>query len=238
MPRSIIITPRHWMRMEASVANHLRLRQRKRGADHGVRVLDGDHWRRGQAAEGDIGVNIVDVETGTEGFADIVAQDAFHDQFEHSDGDELDDDGEEGCEERGEDALDDGDQLRCPDTGQGAQGEAGEAAQSWRHQDHAAGTGSRCRVLSRPGPRQASGNGLGDGKIFTLQISSTSGKISKLLLETILAVKLVVDSLEVFTSPCYKYNPDPALQTYLWLCFQLSSPLVHALCNLERKPTS
>ena len=58
-----------------------------------------------------------------------------------------------------------------------------------------------CPEMRRPRPCQASGNGLGDGKIFTLQISFTSGKISKLLLETILVVKLVVDSLEVFTSP-------------------------------------
>ena len=49
---------------------------------------------------------------------------------------------EEGVEERGDEALEDGDQLRGPESGQRCQGEGDDTAQSWRHQDHAAETGS------------------------------------------------------------------------------------------------
>ena len=112
--------------------------------DHGVCVLDGDYWRRvkGSGNVVDGSVNIEKIEAGTEGFAEVEAWNAVDDHLEHSDGDELGDDGEEGGEERGDEALEDGDQLRGPEPGHRGQGEAEDTAQSWRHQDHAAKTGS------------------------------------------------------------------------------------------------
>lgn len=113
--------------------------------DHGVRVLDGDHWGRvhGCGDVVDICINIiVKSEARTESFVDSEAWNAVDDHLEHSDGDELGDDGEEGGEKRGEEALEDGEQLRGPDTGQGGQGEADDTAESWSRQDHDAGTGA------------------------------------------------------------------------------------------------
>ena len=113
--------------------------------DHGVCVLDVDHWGRVQGGWDvvDICINIiVKSEAWTECFVDSEAWNAVDDHLEHSDGDELGDDGEEAGEESGEEALDDGDQLRGPDTGQGGQGEADDTAESWSRQDHDAGTGA------------------------------------------------------------------------------------------------
>ena len=78
---------------------------------------------------GEKGRNIEKIEAGTEGFAEVETWNAVDDHLEHSDGDELGDDGEEAGEESGEEALDDGDQLRGPHTGQGGQGEARAGAE-------------------------------------------------------------------------------------------------------------
>ena len=112
--------------------------------DDGVCVLDGDHWRRVQGSGNvvDGSVNIEKIEAGTECFAEVEAWNGVDDHLEHSDGEELGNDGEEGVEERGDEALEDGDQLRGPESGQRCQGEGDDTAQSWRHQDHAAETGS------------------------------------------------------------------------------------------------
>ena len=107
--------------------------------DHCVRVLDGDHWRRVQQGAGDVGDICINIIEEIECFADIEAVD---DPPEHSDGDEPGDLGEYGGEDGGDQALEDGDQLRGPHIGQRCQGEADDRAQSWSRQDHDdAGTG-------------------------------------------------------------------------------------------------
>ena len=69
--------------------------------DDSVCVLDGDHWRwvQGPGYFVDGSVNIDKIEAGTEDFAEVEARNAVDDHLEHSDGDELGDDREEGGEE-------------------------------------------------------------------------------------------------------------------------------------------
>ena len=148
--------------------------------DDGVCVLNGDHWRwvQGPGNFVDGSVNIDKIEAGTEDFAEVEAWNAVEDHLEHSDGDELGYDREEGGEECGDEALEDGDQLRGPEAGQRGQGEADDTAQSWRHQDHAAETGSSAQCSEAPGPDRPRVMDSGMGKYLLCKYLLQRGKLA------------------------------------------------------------